>query len=435
MINPNSRFVCHGCGAIVDAALALPFRCPHAGAASDDIDHLLVPVNGHLEGFTALNDFGLTENPFLRYRSLLSPYRLARRANLSDAAWDEIVGRLDDALIAVDGVGFRITPMAVQPALGQSIGLEGALWIKDETGNVSGSHKARHLMGAMLYLRVLKAAHLAVGEGIEARRLAIASCGNAALAAAVIARAAEWPLDVFIPPDASLEVVNRLKDLGARITVCERDPAEAGDPCFLRFREAVSAGAIPFGVQGSENGLAIEGGRTLAFEMAESFRSAQQTPDAVFVQVGGGALASALAQGFAMAAKIGIIDCAPRLFAVQATGCAPLDRAWQRMDKIDTVEAAHHRSRFMWPWEVVPASVAHGILDDETYDWFEILKYMQLTGGDSLVVNEDALIRAHELACSQTSIRVSATGSAGLAGLLAAPFKGQAAVIFSGVER
>jgi len=435
MTTPTIRFVCHGCGAIVDAAQALPFRCPHAGAAGDDIDHLLVPVNGPVEEFSAQNDFGPAENPFLRYRSLLSPYRVARRANLSDAAWEEIVGRLDDALIAVDGGGFRVTPMAVQPALGQSIGIEGALWVKDETGNVSGSHKARHLMGAMLYLRVLKAARLPAGERIEARRLAIASCGNAALAAAVIARAANWPLDVFIPPDASPEVVARLKDLGARITVCERDPAEAGDPCFLRFREAVSAGAIPFGVQGSENGLAIEGGRTLAFEMAEAFRSAGQAPDAVFVQVGGGALASALAQGFAMAANVGIITRAPRLVVVQSAGCSPLDRAWQLLGKTELNVAAHHRSRFMWPWESVPASVAHGILDDETYDWLEIVRSMRLSGGDSLVVNEEILIRAHELAWSQTSIHVSATGTAGLAGLLVNPFRGQAAVIFSGVDR
>ena len=429
------QFVCHGCGAVVDAALTLPFRCPQAGAAGDDTDHLLVPLDWMPEGFSPSGRADASENPFLRYRSLLSPYRLARAAGLSDEAWAEIVGRLDDALVKVDGRGFRITPMAELLALSQSIGPDVDLWVKDETANVSGSHKARHLMGAMLYLRVLKVAGLAAGEGVETRRLAIASCGNAAMAAAVIARAADWPLDVFIPPDASPAVVSRLKDLGARITVCERNSSEAGDPCFLRFREAIEAGAIPFGVQGSENGLAIEGGRTLAFEMAEAFLSAKCTPDAVFVQVGGGALASAVAQGFAIAEKIGLVSRAPRLFAVQATGCAPLDRAWRSLAGIELNDAAHQRSRFMWPWETAPLSVAHGILDDETYDWFEIAKYMRLTGGGSLVVGEEALIRAHELACRHSSIPVSATGSAGLAGLLAAQFKGRAAVIFSGVER
>ena len=431
MSGPRALFVCHGCGATIDAALALPFRCPGAGASGNDVDHLLLPreANG---GFTQRTE----ANPFLRYRSLLSPYHVARSAGLSDDSWEEIVGRLDSALTAVDGTGFRVTPMAVQPALAGALGFRGTLWVKDETGNVSGSHKARHLMGVMLYLRVLAAARLPAGENIAARRLAIASCGNAALAAAVVARAADWPLAVFIPPDATADVVRRLRELGAGISVCKRRQAEAGDPCFLRFREAVAAGAIPFGVQGSENGLSVEGGRTLAFEMAETFNSAKQNPDAVFVQVGGGALASAVAQGFAAAARIGLIARAPRLIAVQTAACAPLARAWTRMGGIDPAEAARHRSRFMWPWETPPASVAHGILDDETYDWLEVAKAMRLTGGRPLVVGEELLERAHELAKRYTAIHASATGTAGLAAMLdAAPTEGQIAVIFSGVER
>ncbi len=431
MNNPANNFVCHGCGTTVDAAVSLPFRCPNAGIVGDDVDHVLLPL-GIPETFVERTG----SNPFLRYRNFLSPYRLARNVGLSDDAWEEIVGRLDDALIEADGTSFRITPMAVQPSLGKAVGFAGTLWVKDETGNVSGSHKARHLMGVMLYLRVLKAARLPVAESLTQRRLAIASCGNAALAAAVIARAADWSLDVFIPPDASPNVVRRLKELGSRITICERRAKEAGDPCFLRFREAVKAGSIPFGVQGSENGLAVEGGRTLAFEMAETFKLANQVPEAVFVQVGGGALASAVAQGFSMAAAAGIIACAPRLFAVQTAGCSPLDRAWQRIGTSDLAEAACHRSHFMWPWEATPISIAHGILDDETYDWLEIIKAIRLTEGQSLVVDEDILISAHDLGRSQTRIPVSATGTAGLAGVLAEPPAfGNVAVIFSGVER
>ncbi|MDR1709906.1 MAG: pyridoxal-phosphate dependent enzyme, partial [Candidatus Accumulibacter sp.] len=363
-------FVCHGCGARVDALAALPFRCPAAGA--DDVDHLLVPVDED----SAVID-AAAGNPFLRYRRLLSPYRAARAAGLSDAAWCEIAGRLDEALAKVDGAGFHITPMALRPELAQAIGFGGALWVKDETGSVGASHKARHLMGVMLYLRVIAAARLPVGAGLEKRRLAIASCGNAALAAAVIARAADWPLDVFIPPDAAAPVVNRLRELGAKINVCERRANEAGDPCFLRFREAVAAGAIPFGVQGPENGLAVEGARTLAFEMSEAFAAANAAPGALFVQVGGGALASALAQGFALAAKTGLIARAPRLYAVQTSACAPLDRAWRALAGVAPSDAARRRSRYMRPWETAPHSIAHGILDDETYDWLEIVRAMR----------------------------------------------------------
>lgn len=429
MAKASAPFVCHGCGRRVDAAEALPFRCPNAGA--DDVDHLLLPVDGAPVFPTSRDD-----NPFLRYRHLLAPYRLARSAGLSDDAWAEFVGRLDEALIAADGAGFRVTPLAARPELAAAAGFAGALWVKDETGNVSGSHKARHLMGVMLYLRVIAAARLPVGDGLNRRRLAIASCGNAALAAAVIARAADWPLDVFIPPDASPAVVRRLKELGATITVCARQGGEAGDPCFLRFREAVQTGAIPFGVQGSENGLAVEGARTLAFEIAEGFAAAAQSPDAVYVQVGGGALASALAQGFALAAAGRLIAVAPRLIAVQTAGCAPLDRAWRRMAGVDPGDAARHRSRFMWPWESVPHSIAHGILDDETYDWLEIVAAMRRTDGRSQVVDEEMLARAHEIGCRTTGIPASATGTAGLAGLLSdPPAGGCTVVVFSGIER
>ena len=430
MIAATPRFKCHGCGAIVDIAHRPPYACPNI-AIDDDIDHLLVAQN--CDDLLAL---GLEADPFLRYRTLLSPYRLARSAGLSDEAWAEIVGRLDRALIAIDGHGFRITPMVPQEALAKAAGFDGVLWVKDETANVSGSHKARHLMGVMLYLRVLEIARLAAGEGMRTRRLAIASCGNAALAAAVIARATDWPLDVFIPTDAPGSIAHRLKELGATINVCGRVPGETGDPCVKAFRLAVDAGSIPFGVQGPANGLAIEGGRTLAFEMADQFNAAGVLPAALFVQVGGGALASALAQGFALAAVQGVVARPPSLMLVQTAGCAPLLRAWQLMSQIELGDAARHRSRFMWPWENVPASLAHGILDDETYDWWEAVKAMRNTGGRPVVADEESLARANVLARAYTGINVSATGSAGLAGLLAVGGQdGHVAVIFSGAER
>jgi threonine synthase len=124
----------------------------------------------------------------------------------------------------------------------------------------------------------------------------------------------------------------------------------------------------------------------------------------------------------------------PKLVAVQTAGCAPLARAWA-LYRDNAVDAARHRSRYMWPWESTPASLAHGILDDETYDWFEIVQSLRATDGDVIVVDERAVARAFDLARVHTTIHASATGTAGLAGLLAAPPAGSAAVIFSGIER
>ena len=72
----------------------------------------------------------------------------------------------------------------------------------------------------------------------------------------------------------------------------------------------------------------------------------------------------------------------------------------------------------MWPWEGVPASVAHGILDDETYDWRACAEAVIGSGGAALVVPEELLRRANVLARETTGIDVDATGTAGLAGLL-----------------
>jgi threonine synthase len=79
------------------------------------------------------------------------------------------------------------------------------------------------------------------------------------------------------------------------------------------------------------------------------------------------------------------------------------------------------------------ASAATGILDDETYDWWEAAKGMRETGGGVLVVEEDAIARAYTLSKVHTGISTSTTGAAGLAGLLTtAARKDSAAVVFTG---
>jgi threonine dehydratase len=306
----------------------------------------------------------------------------------------DVVERLDDAVAKVDGKGFAATPFAFNVELGA--------WVKDETGNVGGSHKGRHLMGLAVWLDVV--------EIERSRPMVIASCGNAALAAAVVARAAGRPLTVYVPTWADEGVVGRLGDLGAAVEVCPRlesDPP--GDPCVRRFREAVVGGAVPFSCQGPDNGLTIDGGRTLGYELAE----AGIALDNVVVQVGGGALASSVAQGLSEAVALGAVAAMPAIHVVQAAAHAPMVRAWERRRP----DARHHRHDLMWPWEPPGESVATGILDDETYDWAAVLDALERTGGRAVTVTEAELHTANERGRAATGIAVSATGSAGLAGL------------------
>lgn len=432
----SSRLVCAGCGWQPPADLVYPFRCAHEGSG-DNIDHVLTH---HLAPGTVL-DHGGDDNPFVRFREGLYAWHAARARGRSDVAFIALVRRIDERVAAVDGRGFHVTPFNQATALGEHLGLE--LWVKDETGNVAGSHKARHLMGILLYLAVVEE-----GNASSAAPLAIASCGNAALAAAILARAAERALQVYVPVNAEAAVVDRLHALGATVVTCARQPGEQGDPCIHRFHEALRAGALAFCCQGNENGLTIDGGETLVYEML----SANAPPlDDLVVQVGGGALASACMQAIARVVASRRPTRVPRVHTVQTHGASPLHRAWTRVAKLhgnagETADqrltyAAAHRSEFMWPWEETPHSIAEGILDDETYDWVAVLRGMAATGGTTVIVDEETLEETNQLALEKTGIRVSHTGSAGLAGLMQLRRDGLIAkgarvgVLFSGVRR
>jgi threonine synthase len=437
----QSSLICSGCGASPPPDDPYPFRCPHAGEG--DIDHVLVrALDPALVSWPREDD----ANPFLAYRSLQHSYHLAQAGGLDDEEYRRTVTALDDAVARVDGHGFVVTPFRRAGELSTRLGFsaKGGVWIKDETGNVSGSHKARHLMGVAIQLEVAGRLGL-TGEG-PSPPLAIASCGNAALAAAVVARAARREIEVFVPVDAPPPVVAKLRKLGAQITECPRELGMTGDPTYHRLRKAIASGALPFTCQGSENGLVVEGGETLGWEMV----TAGARLDRVLVQVGGGALASSVIQSFREAAEFGAIARSPRIDTVQTRSAYPLKRAYERVaariaagaTRADALRyAAIHRSEFMWPWEEAPHSIAHGILDDETYDWLAVITGMLLTGGRPLVVDEALLEEANSVGRQTTSIDVDHTGSAGLAGLLALVRDGgvgpqeNVAVLFTGVRR
>ena len=137
----------------------------------------------------------------------------------------------------------------------------------------------------MTYLLVLDSLNSPSPPLSSSRRLTVASCGNAGLAAATIAAAAKWDIDVCIPDSADPEVVQALRDLGPHVNtiICPRDlPAVshsafgsvsaegAADPTVAVFKNLIEKhGSIPLSVQGTECGLAVEGVQTLVFELLD----------------------------------------------------------------------------------------------------------------------------------------------------------------------
>ncbi len=391
-------------------------------------------------------------NPFVIYRHRLWSYARWIEGGGADRGFVALVEELDDAVAEVDGHGFTVTPVSEQPGLAAAAGLprRSRLWVKDETSNVSGSHKARHLFGLALHDVVSE--RLGLGSGSEQSELAIASCGNAALAAAVIARAVERPLRVFIPTWAEAPVVDSLDRLGARVEVCERRDGESGDPCYRRFREAVEAGAVSFSVQGTDAPDTLDGGRTIGWELADQLSDLQGAParlDRVAVQVGGGALGASLAMGLRDGVDEARLLEMPAVHPVQTEAVHPLERAFHLLVEegshsglsgSELMELARSEpERFMWPWEDMGTSIASGILDDVTYDWLPLVEATLESGGYPVTVGEEMVERAWRLGRQKTGIDVSATGTAGLAGIMSMaeslPDDENIAVLFTGRQR
>ncbi len=387
----------------------------------------------------------MTESTFERYVDRLAAARFVAFGNLTRDDLINHIRRIDSAVAEIQGHGFEPTPFESHPELATAVGLaEGMqLWVKDETENVSGSHKARHLFTAALEESINPS-----GDG----PLAIASCGNAALGAAIIAAAVSRELEVYVPQWANDAVVAEIESLGARVLRIDRHPDVPGDPAHHAMVCAIDAGATPFSCQGTETPAAIDGGRTIAYEMIDRLLADDDLAriDRLFVQVGGGALGTALVTGLAGLENLATT---PVVHVVQPVGNHPLAVAWDTLARellqlcpdpqgwgIDNLSRSDSASEigargsdfgreitrrlrnspqhYMRPWPTEPQSVATGILDDVTYDWVDLMEAMLCTGGHPIVCPEDDLRRAHGLARRHSEIAVCPTGSAGLAGLL-----------------
>lgn len=388
---------------------------------------------------------------FVTHRHLLDTYAEAIAAGMTDAEYVGLVTELDARVAAVDGHGFAETPLVQLDTP-----MSRLVWAKVETGNVAGSHKARHLFGLALQSIISRCGT----AGRDEPTLAIASCGNAALGAAVVARALDRDLDVFVPVDADPLVIERLAMLQANVITCEREPSAVGDPCMAGLQHAVRNGAEPFTVQGTTCPGVFDGARTIGLELAEQLTELGVEPTDLYIQVGGGAFATAVVDGLLRADLIPL----PRLHPVQPLAAHPLAEAWHRLvprlldvlgeedpqdarTLADLLRPAAQAGVFdrviaeaddvMVAWPGVPTSIATGILDDMTYDWRPLLTHQLRTGGWPVLPSEADFARAAMLAASQVEPPPDPTGAAGLAGMLIDhdATDDPAVVILSGVDR
>ena len=474
----NVYLKCSGCGQEYKLDDKNPvYNCENLGKGT--VNHILEKQLNLTVDFTFDNI--KDGNPYLNFKFFYFSYYLAEYYSVN---YQEIIDKINNNLINIGEPKFNFTEL-------EEIKFEYNLkqincLLKNETNNVAGSHKARHLMGNIIYLEVLRNAGLLKGKP----ELAIYSCGNAAMGASAIAKAAGYKLKVFIPEGVDVNVIEFLKKYEAQIIICPRVKDEPGDPCYNRFKEALNTGAVPFSCSGPDNWSNIEGGQTLCQELLLQSKTNKKEIDSIIVQVGGGALASSAVKTIEEFYENNLINKIPKIYTIQTEGGFPLVRSYYLLlkdiaekcrqkcsfelnennenvisyiadfrDEIEKLvnfikenyfsesiqsiikKASQNKNIYMWAWETEPHSIAHGILDDITYDWFKIINGMFKSGGIPVVVSENELKEANILGRKISKINVDHTGTSGFTGLLKLIKHGwiternTPAVFFTGVKR
>jgi len=263
-------------------------------------------------------------------------------------------------------LGEGMTPLLeVDPRVSARFGFDrGRLRIKDEGKNPTGSFKARGMAAA-----ISKAKELGITE------VALPSAGNAGSAAAAYAAAAGIRAHIAVPRDVPPLNLVEMRMHGADIVLVDGLIDEAGR---VIHRQAAERGW--FELATLKEPYRQEGKKTLGLELAEQGGwGAACLPDVIVFPTGGGTGIAGIWKAFDELGTLGWIGPKrPKMVVVQATGCAPLVRAFE--------QGAEHAE----PWEGA-ATIAAGIRVPSAIGDYLVLKAIRESGGTAQAVSDDEI--------------------------------------------
>ncbi len=220
----------------------------------------------------------------------------------------ELLPLQDDVNLVSLGEGF--TPLLGARKLGAELGLR-QLWIKDEAQNPTGSFKDRGLA-----LAISRAKELGV------KKAAIPSAGNAGGSFAAYAARAGIEAHVFMPRDTPIANQIEARQYGARLTLVDGLINDCG-----RIIAEKKAAEGWFDLSTLKEPYRVEGKKTMGYEIAEQLN--WRLPDVIIYPTGGGTGLIGMWKAFAEMEELGWIGSArPRMVSVQASGCAPIVKAF-----------------------------------------------------------------------------------------------------------
>ena len=311
-------------------------------------------------------------------RDALNPDELKNRpANMW--RYFEVMPVLDEANVITLGEGF--TPIFKAERLGDKIGAS-AVYIKDEGLNPTASFKARGLSAA-----VSKAKELGI------TKLTMPSAGNAAGAMAAYAAKGGMEAYVFMPKDAPEANQIEVSISGGDLTLIDGLISDAG---VLSRKRAAEEGL--FDVSTLQEPYRVEGKKTMGYEIAE--QSDWELPDAIIYPTGGGTGIVGMWKAFGEMEEMGWIGPKrPKMYAVQAEGCAPIVRAFRE------------GAEFAEPWENAQ-TMAAGIRVPGAIGDYLILGAIRESGGGALTVTDDEMKYYMSLVASLEGMFICPEGAA-----------------------
>ncbi len=291
----------------------------------------------------------------------------------------EVLPVRDPAFRLTLGEGY--TPLLDAPRLAQALGVR-RVWVKDEGQNPTGSFKARGLVMAV-----------ARAWELGARALAIPSAGNAGSALAAYAAAAGLEAHVVMPKDTPVPIIEETRALGADLELIDGLITDAG----ARVAEGAARNGW-FDVSTLKEPYRVEGKKTMGYELFEQLGG--RLPDVIVYPTGGGTGLVGMWKAFEEMQAMGWMgDARPRMISVQADGCAPIVRAWERGE--DEAE----------PWENAH-TYASGLRVPRAVGDFLMLRAIRESGGAAVAVSDAAMADAVRLIGASTGVFAAPEGGA-----------------------
>jgi len=237
------------------------------------------------------------------------------------------------------------------------------LFLKEEAANPTGTFKARGLSMAVTMAR-----HYGL------KKLAVPSAGNAAGALAAYAAAAGIEAHIFMPRDVPLANYLEAVAYGAKVTLVDGLISDCGR--IVAERKDAEGW---FDISSLKEPFRVEGKKTMGYELVE--QSGWQYPDAVFYPTGGGVGLIGMWKAFEEMEALGWVAGRrrPKMIAVQASGCAPVAKAFRQGDPVSQ----------MWP---NAATFASGLRVPKPYGDALILDILQPSGGLALEFDDEQIL-------------------------------------------